>query len=90
MEANEKAKLVVIEVVNKIAGIVVHGFTDSSWFGFKADVIVSDDAAYETFCDMIAPFGLTAKIERPYDLGDGKRGLRIVIDVPKGWTPPER
>lgn len=88
MEANEKAKLVLIKVVNKIAGIVIHGFTDSSWFGFKADVIVSTDQAYETFCDMIQPFGLTAKIERPYDLGEGKRGLRIMIEVPKGWQPP--
>jgi len=90
MEANEKAKLVVIEVVNKIAGIVVHGFTDSSWFGFKADLIVSSDSAYETFCDLITPFGLTPKIERPYALAEGKRGLRVMIEVPTEWQPPAR
>ncbi|MBX3081736.1 MAG: hypothetical protein KF716_08870 [Anaerolineae bacterium] len=86
----EKAKLAVIAVAEKINGVEVHMFPQSTWFGFTADLEVTSDAAYDAFHDVVTELGMTPSVERVFALDAGKRGLRVVIDVPEGWQPPTR
>jgi hypothetical protein len=86
----ENAKVALIAAVEKMTGIEIHMFPRATWFDFTADLIVADDAAYEQFDTAVQALGLSASIEKPYGLDNGKRGLRVVIDVPQGWQPPAR
>ncbi len=84
----EVAMFEIIATANNIDGIETQGIYVGTQSTLEMDVVATSVMIYAKLDTAIRALGLTPAIHQYAKQGDGKHGLRLMIDVVTGWRPP--